>query len=138
MGSAGYSVEGFAPLSRATKQLRGAGISADTLQGFLARTRPGADDERHLDFLEGVLAQFDSADAGLSAELRKAVQYLAQGDTETCLAFLREQGRFREVPSQGRAGPRNGRRALTDAGAQGTPVTDARCCVFSRFMHSNL
>ena len=34
---AGYSVEGFAPTSRASQQLRDAGISADTLQGHLAR-----------------------------------------------------------------------------------------------------
>jgi conjugative relaxase-like TrwC/TraI family protein len=33
----GYIVEGFAPTSRATQQLRDVGISADTLQGFLAR-----------------------------------------------------------------------------------------------------
>jgi len=32
----GYSVEGFAPTSRAAKQLRDAGIQADTLQRFLA------------------------------------------------------------------------------------------------------
>ena len=35
----GYTVEGFAPTSRAARQLRDAGISADTLQGFLARGR---------------------------------------------------------------------------------------------------
>jgi conjugative relaxase-like TrwC/TraI family protein len=33
----GYAVEGFAPTSRAAQRLREAGISADTLQGFLAR-----------------------------------------------------------------------------------------------------
>jgi conjugative relaxase-like TrwC/TraI family protein len=33
----GYSVEGFAPTSRAAHQLRETGITADTLQGFLAR-----------------------------------------------------------------------------------------------------
>jgi conjugative relaxase-like TrwC/TraI family protein len=33
----GYMVEGFAPTSRAARQLRDAGIKADTLQGFLAR-----------------------------------------------------------------------------------------------------
>jgi ATP-dependent exoDNAse (exonuclease V) alpha subunit len=33
----GYAVEGFAPTSRAAAQLRDAGISAGTLQGFLAR-----------------------------------------------------------------------------------------------------
>ena len=32
----GYAVEGFAPTSRAAKQLRDAGITADTLQRFLA------------------------------------------------------------------------------------------------------
>jgi ATP-dependent exoDNAse (exonuclease V) alpha subunit len=35
----GYVVEGFAPTSRAARQLRDAGIAADTLQGFLARSR---------------------------------------------------------------------------------------------------
>ena len=35
----GYIVEGFAPTSRAAHQLRDAGISADTLQGFLARAK---------------------------------------------------------------------------------------------------
>lgn len=48
----GYAVEGFAPTSRAARQLREAGISADTLQGFLARGSPpqniGDPDRRHL------------------------------------------------------------------------------------------
>ena len=34
----GYEVEGFAPTSRAARQLREAGIEAGTLQGFLARS----------------------------------------------------------------------------------------------------
>jgi conjugative relaxase-like TrwC/TraI family protein len=43
----GYVVEGFAPTSRAAHQLRDAGISAETLQGFLARSvQP--DGSRHL------------------------------------------------------------------------------------------
>jgi conjugative relaxase-like TrwC/TraI family protein len=45
----GYAVEGFAPTSRAAQQLRDAGISADTLQGFLARggqQQAAADPER--------------------------------------------------------------------------------------------
>jgi len=37
--SHGYTVEGLAPTSRAAHQLRLAGIPADTLQGFLARSR---------------------------------------------------------------------------------------------------
>ena len=48
----GYAVEGFAPTSRAAQQLRDAGISADTLQGFLARggqqQMDGDPDRRHL------------------------------------------------------------------------------------------
>ncbi len=43
----GYVVEGFAPTSRAAHQLRDAGISADTLQGFLARSKQPTP-ERHL------------------------------------------------------------------------------------------
>ena len=39
----GYTVEGFAPTSRAAHQLRATGIKADTLQGFLARTRSATD-----------------------------------------------------------------------------------------------
>ena len=34
----GYKVEGFAPTSRAARQLSEAGIEAGTLQGFLARS----------------------------------------------------------------------------------------------------
>ncbi|MBW4028049.1 MAG: relaxase domain-containing protein [Acidobacteria bacterium] len=47
----GYAVEGFAPTSRAAKQLRDAGIKADTLQRFLAGNGlQGADDptRKHL------------------------------------------------------------------------------------------
>lgn len=33
--------------------------------------------------------------------------------------------------------PRSGRRALTDDGAEGTPATDARPCVFNKFTPSN-
>jgi ABC-type cobalamin/Fe3+-siderophores transport system ATPase subunit len=45
--SRGYVVEGFAPTSRAANKLRDAGISADTLQGFLVRARRPTT-ERHL------------------------------------------------------------------------------------------
>jgi conjugative relaxase-like TrwC/TraI family protein len=45
----GYAVEGFAPTSRAARQLRDAGISADTLQGFLTRSRnAGNSEQKHL------------------------------------------------------------------------------------------
>lgn len=51
----GYAVEGFAPTGRAAQQLRDAGISADTLQGFLARgSRKQEEDaaSRHLYLLD--------------------------------------------------------------------------------------
>jgi hypothetical protein len=46
----GYAVEGFAPTSRAARQLRDAGLAADTLQGFLARSHRHNDDpaSKHL------------------------------------------------------------------------------------------
>ena len=44
----GYTVEGFAPTGRAARQLRDAGIAADTLQGFLARTRNMDPAAKHL------------------------------------------------------------------------------------------
>jgi conjugative relaxase-like TrwC/TraI family protein len=46
----GYAVEGFAPTSRAARQLRDAGLTADTLQGFLARGQQSSGDtsRRHL------------------------------------------------------------------------------------------
>lgn len=52
----GYAVEGFAPTSKATNQLREAGITADTLQGFLARgghqRGQGDPDRRHFYMLD--------------------------------------------------------------------------------------
>lgn len=146
--AAGYSVEGFAPTSRAANQLCEAGITANTLQGFLARNRPAAGDERHVYFLDesslsstrqmrdflrrigdedrvlliGDTRQHQAVEAGKpfeqlqqggmrtahldqiirqkEPELRKAVEYLAQGDTETGLALLQDQGRIREVPNK--------------------------------------
>ena len=44
----GYAVEGFAPTGRAARQLRDAGIAADTLQGFLARSRNTGPAAKHL------------------------------------------------------------------------------------------
>jgi conjugative relaxase-like TrwC/TraI family protein len=44
----GYQVEGFAPTSRAARQLNEAGIEAGTLQGFLARTaNPDVPEQKH-------------------------------------------------------------------------------------------
>jgi len=47
--SQGYQVEGFAPTSRAARQLKEAGIDAGTLQAFLARTtNPETEEGKHL------------------------------------------------------------------------------------------
>jgi conjugative relaxase-like TrwC/TraI family protein len=49
----GYQVEGFAPTSRAARQLRKAGIEAGTLQGFLARTAdPDAPPQKRFYFVD--------------------------------------------------------------------------------------
>ena len=48
----GYKVEGFAPTSKAARQLREAGIEATTLQGFLARQKDADPASRHLYMLD--------------------------------------------------------------------------------------
>src|SRR5712692_4130629 len=51
--SEGYQVEGFAPTSRAARQLNEAGIEAGTLQGFLARAaNPDAPDQKRFYFVD--------------------------------------------------------------------------------------
>jgi conjugative relaxase-like TrwC/TraI family protein len=49
----GYKVEGFAPTSRAARQLNEAGVESGTLQGFLARSpNPTAQEQRHFYFVD--------------------------------------------------------------------------------------
>ena len=57
--SQGYQVEGFAPTSRAAKQLEQAGVHAGTLQGFLARgqsTEPNSEQKQFFFIDESSLA----------------------------------------------------------------------------------
>jgi conjugative relaxase-like TrwC/TraI family protein len=144
----GYTVEGFAPTSRAAAQLREAGIDAGTLQSFLARgeNHPSANPElRHLYMLDesslastrqmrafleklkpqdrvlviGDTSQHQAVDAGRpfeqmqqagmrtsqldqimrqkDPELRRAVELLANNETEKGIALLAEQGRVTEI-----------------------------------------
>jgi conjugative relaxase-like TrwC/TraI family protein len=144
----GYTVEGFAPTSRAAAQLREAGIDAGTLQSFLARgeNHPSANQElRHLYMLDesslastrqmrafleklkpqdrvlviGDTSQHQAVDAGRpfeqmqqagmrtsqldqimrqkDPELRRAVELLANNETEKGVALLTEQGRVTEI-----------------------------------------
>jgi len=49
----GYEIAGFAPTSRAARQLNEAGIEGGTLQGFLARsTKPEMDEQKHFYFVD--------------------------------------------------------------------------------------
>jgi len=51
--SQGFQVEGFAPTSRAARQLGDAGVHAGTLQGFLARSAvPAPSDQKHFYFVD--------------------------------------------------------------------------------------
>jgi conjugative relaxase-like TrwC/TraI family protein len=51
--SNGYAVEGFAPTSRAARQLNEAGVESGTLQGFLARSpNPATTQQRHFYFVD--------------------------------------------------------------------------------------
>jgi len=48
-----YQIEGFAPTSRAARQLGEAGVQAGTLQGFLARgANPDAPEQKHFYFVD--------------------------------------------------------------------------------------
>jgi len=49
--SQGYHVQGFAPTSRATRQLNDMGVEANTLQGFLARTQNSEEHDRRTLYL---------------------------------------------------------------------------------------
>jgi conjugative relaxase-like TrwC/TraI family protein len=59
--SRGYMVEGFAPTSRAARQLNESGVESGTLQGFLARSPdPATQEQRHFYFVdESSLASTD-------------------------------------------------------------------------------
>ena len=147
----GYTVEGFAPTSRASAQLREVGINATTLQSFLARgdNHPGASPElRHLYMLDesslastrqmrafldklnpndrvlviGDTSQHQGVDAGKpfeqmqdagmrtsqldrimrqkDTELLKAVEELANNNTQQGIGMLAGQGRITEIPDR--------------------------------------
>src|SRR5581483_4833713 len=74
----GYIVEGFAPTSRASQQLRDVGIAADTLQGFLARTRQQPSPDRHLYMV----------DESSLASTRQVRDFLARLDSSDRVLFI--------------------------------------------------
>jgi conjugative relaxase-like TrwC/TraI family protein len=78
----GYVVEGFAPTSRAANQLRDAGISADTLQGFLVRAgQPNSD--RHLYML-------DESSLASTKQVRDFLVKLESGDRVLLIGDTRQ------------------------------------------------
>jgi conjugative relaxase-like TrwC/TraI family protein len=76
----GYTVEGFAPTSRASKQLRDSGIEARTLQSFLSRPndRP---DQRHFYFVDESSLASTRQMRDFLARLRLQDRVLLIGDT---------------------------------------------------------
>jgi conjugative relaxase-like TrwC/TraI family protein len=76
----GYVVEGFAPTSRAANQLRDAGISADTLQGFLVRARQPNPD-RHLYMVDESSLASTKQVRDFLAKLESGDRVLLIGDT---------------------------------------------------------
>ena len=78
----GYVVEGFAPTSRAANQLRDAGISADTLQGFLARCRQSSP-ERHLYMI-------DESSLASTKQMRDFLTKLEPGDRVLLIGDTRQ------------------------------------------------
>ncbi len=78
----GYIVEGFAPTSRASNQLRDAGISADTLQGFLVRARQ-PNPERHLYML-------DESSLASTKQVRDFLVKLESGDRVLLIGDTRQ------------------------------------------------
>ena len=78
----GYVVEGFAPTSRASQQLRDVGINADTLQGFLVRTRQPSP-ERHLYMV-------DESSLASTKQVRDFLARLSSGDRVLFIGDVRQ------------------------------------------------
>jgi ATP-dependent exoDNAse (exonuclease V) alpha subunit len=80
----GYSVEGFAPTSRAAHQLREAGITADTLQGLLARARNTNDpSQKHLYML-------DESSLASTEQMRDFLRRIAPEDKVLLIGDVRQ------------------------------------------------
>jgi len=82
----GYAVEGFAPTSQAARQLREAGVPADTLQGFLARCgqpiRQLADpSNKHLYMVDESSLASTKTDADFLSKINPQDKVLLVGDT---------------------------------------------------------
>ncbi len=83
----GYAVEGFAPASKAAQQLREAGISADTLQGFLVR---GGQDRAAGDPASRHLYMLDESSLASTRQMRDFLDKLGLQDRVLVIGDVRQ------------------------------------------------
>jgi len=82
--SQGFQVEGFAPTSRAARQLGDAGVQAGTLQGFLAKSIPPAPpDQKHFYFV-------DESSLASTNQMREFLSRLAPQDRVLLIGDTRQ------------------------------------------------
>jgi conjugative relaxase-like TrwC/TraI family protein len=80
----GYQVEGFAPTSRAARQLGEAGVEASTLQGFLARAaEPTASEKKHFYFV-------DESSLASTNQMRELMARLGPNDRLLLIGDIRQ------------------------------------------------
>ena len=80
----GHHVEGFAPTSRAARQLKEAGIEAGTLQAFLARTaNPEVQERKHLYLV-------DESSLASTNQVREFLSRLGAGDRVLLIGDIRQ------------------------------------------------
>ena len=82
--SQGFQVEGFAPTSRAARQLGDAGVHAGTLQGFLARSIPPAPPEQKHFYL------VDESSLASTNQMREFLSRLAPQDRVLLIGDTRQ------------------------------------------------
>jgi conjugative relaxase-like TrwC/TraI family protein len=83
----GYAVEGFAPTSRAAAQLRHAGISAETLQGFLAR---GGEDQMKGDPDRRLLYMVDESSLASTRQMQAFMEKIGPQDRVLLIGDTRQ------------------------------------------------
>ena len=80
----GYEVVGFAPTSRAARQLNEAGIEAGTLQGFLARSmKPEMQEQKHFYFV-------DESSLASTNQMREFLARLGPNDRVLLIGDIRQ------------------------------------------------
>ena len=80
----GYQVEGFAPTSRAARQLNEAGIEAGTLQGFLARAaNPDLREQKHFYLV-------DESSLASTNQMREFLSRLGPNDRVLLIGDIRQ------------------------------------------------